>query len=143
MKWVSTLFHIFLHWLIRDVGLGKTIQVIAFLAHLKDIGKAGPHLIIVPSSTLDNWLREFSRFAPSLIVVSYYGSQAERQMLRYDYKGREDLDVVVTTYNMASGGSDDRKFLRRMEFQVRIPLNGAVTEFDKCNRHVLMMKVIN
>ena len=69
---------------------------------------------------MDNWLREFSKFAPTLNVVSYYGNQAERHELRYDYKGREDLDAVVTTYNMAAGSSDDRKFLRRMEFQVSV-----------------------
>ena len=40
--------------LAEEMGLGKTVQVIAFLAHLKEIGIQGdgPHLIIVPSSTL-------------------------------------------------------------------------------------------
>jgi SWI/SNF-related matrix-associated actin-dependent regulator 1 of chromatin subfamily A len=29
-------------------GLGKTIQVISFFAHLKEHGSKGPHLVIVP-----------------------------------------------------------------------------------------------
>lgn len=29
-------------------GLGKTIQVISFLSYLKEQGKKGPHLIVVP-----------------------------------------------------------------------------------------------
>ena len=33
-------------------GLGKTAQVIAFLAHLLQTGSEGPHLIVVPSSTV-------------------------------------------------------------------------------------------
>ncbi len=33
-------------------GLGKTVQAIAFLAHLSETGERGPHLIIVPASTL-------------------------------------------------------------------------------------------
>ena len=33
------------------VGLGKTIQVISFLAYLKEQGKKGPHLIVVPYVT--------------------------------------------------------------------------------------------
>jgi SWI/SNF-related matrix-associated actin-dependent regulator 1 of chromatin subfamily A len=33
-------------------GLGKTIQTIAFLAHLLEEGHTGPHVIIVPSSTI-------------------------------------------------------------------------------------------
>ena len=35
-----------------EMGLGKTIQSIAFIAHLKEMGDEGPHLIIVPSSTM-------------------------------------------------------------------------------------------
>jgi len=31
-----------------SVGLGKTIQVIAFLAHLKERKVKGPHMIFVP-----------------------------------------------------------------------------------------------
>jgi SNF2 family DNA or RNA helicase len=30
------------------VGLGKTVQVISFIAHLKASGNRGPHLIVVP-----------------------------------------------------------------------------------------------
>ncbi len=30
------------------IGLGKTIQVIAFFSLLKQQGKSGPHLIVVP-----------------------------------------------------------------------------------------------
>ena len=33
---------------IRCPGLGKTIQVISFLAYLKEQGSKGPHLIVVP-----------------------------------------------------------------------------------------------
>ena len=33
-------------------GLGKTIQTIVFLSHLYEQGWKGPHLIVVPSSTL-------------------------------------------------------------------------------------------
>lgn len=35
------LAHVFL-------GLGKTVQVISFLAHLKEKGNKGPHLVVVP-----------------------------------------------------------------------------------------------
>ncbi len=52
------------------LGLGKTIQTIAFLAHLaeeKDIW--GPFLIIAPVVTLHNWYKEFSRFCPAFKVM--------------------------------------------------------------------------
>lgn len=39
-----------------EMGLGKTVQIIAFLTYLKEAGlrdeKDGPHLIVVPSSTM-------------------------------------------------------------------------------------------
>lgn len=35
-----------------EMGLGKTVQAISFLAYLKQIEEEGPHLIVVPSSTL-------------------------------------------------------------------------------------------
>ena len=39
-----------------EMGLGKTVQIIAFLTYLKEADlideKDGPHLIIVPSSTI-------------------------------------------------------------------------------------------
>ncbi len=35
-----------------EMGLGKTIQAISFLAHLKELGDEGPHLVVVPSSTM-------------------------------------------------------------------------------------------
>lgn len=33
---------------LETAGLGKTIQVISFLAHLQETGNKGPHLIVVP-----------------------------------------------------------------------------------------------
>lgn len=43
-----------------EMGLGKTIQVIAFLTYLKEANlldeKDGPHLIVVPSSTMGKYI---------------------------------------------------------------------------------------
>jgi SWI/SNF-related matrix-associated actin-dependent regulator 1 of chromatin subfamily A len=50
------------------MGLGKTIQCIAFIAHLFETQRRGPHLIVVPGSTLDNWLREFEKWLPDMTV---------------------------------------------------------------------------
>jgi SWI/SNF-related matrix-associated actin-dependent regulator 1 of chromatin subfamily A len=97
-----------------DMGLGKTCQVIAFLAYLQTQQVDGVHLIIVPGSTLENWLREFERFAPDLHVRPYYGSQAEREEVRYSLEQDFDqLDAIVTTYDMAVG-PEDNKFLRKL-----------------------------
>lgn len=74
VNWLALLYKYNLSCILADdMGLGKTCQVIAFLAHLFEKGVKGPHLIVVPGSTLENWLREFSIFCPTLSVVPYYG----------------------------------------------------------------------
>lgn len=74
INWLSLIFDKELSCILADdMGLGKTCQVIAFLAHLLEKGIKGPHLVIVPGSTLENWLREFQQFCPTLRVMPYYG----------------------------------------------------------------------
>lgn len=122
------------------MGLGKTSQVISLIAHLLENGETGPHLIIVPSSTLDNWLREFKRWwvsriaefisslnslfvnrVPSdLYVKPYHGSQSERFHLREEILASRSYHVILTTYNIATGSKEDRSFLRKMKFKSMI-----------------------
>jgi len=76
-----------------DMGLGKTIQSIAALLRLKEEGLLDKGcLIVAPAALLNNWEKEFSRFAPSLGVSRYHGNR--RQLDR----GR---DVFLTTYQTA------------------------------------------
>ena len=75
INWLSLLFGKNLSCILADdMGLGKTCQVVSFLAHLLEQGETGPHLVIVPSSTLENWLREFATFCPTLSVMPYHGT---------------------------------------------------------------------
>lgn len=74
INWLYLLFRNNLSCILADdMGLGKTCQVIAFLAHLRETGIKGPHLVVVPGSTLENWLQEFSTYCPDLTVMPYYG----------------------------------------------------------------------
>ena len=60
LNWLNLLFRNNVSGILADdMGLGKTLQTIAFIAHLSEIGETGPHLIVVPSATLENWLRAF------------------------------------------------------------------------------------
>lgn len=63
LNWMVVMHQVQTNGILADeMGLGKTIQVIAFLAYLKESGKAKyPHLVVVPSSTLDNWDQEFAK----------------------------------------------------------------------------------
>ncbi|XP_003486511.1 SWI/SNF-related matrix-associated actin-dependent regulator of chromatin subfamily A containing DEAD/H box 1 homolog [Bombus vosnesenskii] len=103
-----------------EMGLGKTVQVIAFLTYLKEAGlrdeKDGPHLIVVPSSTMENWNNELERWSPGLKVVQYYGSQEERKEMRLGWRNGDldDVDVLLTTYNLISSTPEERRLFRVM-----------------------------
>jgi hypothetical protein len=51
------------------LGLGKTLQTISLLAYLREDRKMhGPHLVIVPKTTVGNWLKEFAKWCPAIKV---------------------------------------------------------------------------
>eukprot|EP00388_Colpodella_angusta_P004909 GDKJ01015639.1.p1 GENE.GDKJ01015639.1~~GDKJ01015639.1.p1 ORF type:complete len:1479 (-),score=376.60 GDKJ01015639.1:106-4311(-) len=80
LEWMVSLFNNNLHGILADeMGLGKTVMTIALFAHLlHKYSHTGPHLVVVPLSTLPNWLAEAEAFCPSLRVISYSGNPAER-----------------------------------------------------------------
>uniref|UniRef100_A0A2K6FTN4 DNA helicase n=1 Tax=Propithecus coquereli TaxID=379532 RepID=A0A2K6FTN4_PROCO len=122
LNWLALVHKHGLNGILADeMGLGKTIQAIAFLAYLYQEGNNGPHLIVVPASTIDNWLREVNLWCPTLKVLCYYGSQEERKQIRFNIHSRyEDYNVIVTTYNCAISSSDDRSLFRRLKLNYAI-----------------------
>lgn len=104
---VNWLYYMFIRQqnaiLADDMGLGKTIQVIGLLTSLIQKHSCWPFLVVCPNSTVPNWRREIKNWAPSLQVVTYFGTQYSRQMAR-DYEmfpqGGRDLHchVVIASY---------------------------------------------
>lgn len=121
LNWLAVMHAQHVNGILADeMGLGKTVQVIAFLTYLKEAGlreeKDGPHLIVVPSSTMENWKNELERWSPSLKVVQYYGSQEERKEMRLGWRNGDldDVDVLLTTYNLISSTPEERRLFRVM-----------------------------
>jgi SWI/SNF-related matrix-associated actin-dependent regulator 1 of chromatin subfamily A len=113
INWLSLLYNNNLSCILADdMGLGKTCQVIAFLAHLHEQGEEGIHLLVVPASVVENWLREFERFCPTMSIMPYHASKAERPALQEQIKENRP-NVVITTYTLAKN-PEDRKFLRKL-----------------------------
>uniref|UniRef100_A0A8C8DEX7 DNA excision repair protein ERCC-6-like n=1 Tax=Oryzias sinensis TaxID=183150 RepID=A0A8C8DEX7_9TELE len=82
-----------------DMGLGKTIQVISFLSGMYDNELIKHTLLIMPTSLITNWIKEFSRWTPGMRVKEFHGaSKAERT--RSLEKVQRRSGVVITTYNM-------------------------------------------
>lgn len=144
LNWLSLLYHNGVSGILADdMGLGKTCQVIAFLSHLKEQNIPGPHLIIVPGSTLENWLREFQHFSKKMRVEPYYGSQTARYeqqeyILQSVEKGH--VDVIVTTYDLAFKGPDN-SFIRKCKPKACIYDEGHVLRNSNTQRYKQLMKI--
>ncbi|KAF9001710.1 SNF2 family N-terminal domain-containing protein [Cyathus striatus] len=85
----------------QPYGLGKTLQTISFLAYLKHYRDTpGPHLVVVPKSTLQNWAREFARWTLDFRIVTLAGSKDERAEVIANRLLPQDFEVCITTYEM-------------------------------------------
>ena len=94
---------------------GKTVQICTFVGNIIQIMDAAPVLVVVPNSTITNWVREFSRWAPKLRVAPFYGEAKARDIIKkYEMKHTSVLEgttgakfhVLVTTYNTITNQKD-------------------------------------
>ncbi|KAI9683443.1 MAG: hypothetical protein M1829_005515 [Trizodia sp. TS-e1964] len=118
LDWLKTLYENGLNGILADeMGLGKTIQTISLLAFLREMGTTGPFLVAAPLSTLSNWVEEFRKWTPSVPVVLYHGTIAEREQIRKNrIKGEnnQDFPVVCTSYEICM---NDRKYLANFSWK--------------------------
>lgn len=86
-----------------EMGLGKTLQTISLLGFLRQYkGLSGPHLIIVPKSTLGNWMNEIKRWCPDIRAVRFHGNQEERKHQMNNLIVYGKFDAVVTSYEVVT-----------------------------------------
>ena len=85
-----------------DMGIGKTIQTLAYLALRKQRDGAMPSLVIAPTSVTHTWESESQRFTPELRVLRLH-SGAERAA---KYQGIDGADIVVTSYALARADAE-------------------------------------
>ena len=90
------------------MGLGKTVQVIAFILLQREKVKHNVNLVVVPTSLIFNWQQEIKKFGPSINVHTIYGP--ERIKNTHDY---DQYEVILTSYGTLIA---DIVFLRTYEF---------------------------
>ncbi|MBE9186150.1 DEAD/DEAH box helicase [Microcoleus sp. LEGE 07076] len=80
-----------------DMGLGKSIELIAFLLHLQEQNSLeAPTLLVCPTSVLGNWEREVKKFGPTLKVLVHHGDKrAKGKAFAAAIKGK---NLIVTSY---------------------------------------------
>ncbi|XP_047449007.1 DNA excision repair protein ERCC-6-like isoform X2 [Mugil cephalus] len=82
-----------------DMGLGKTIQVISFLSGMYDNELVKHTLLVMPTSLITNWTKEFAKWTPGMRVKEFHGaSKGERT--RNLEKVQRRGGVIITTYTM-------------------------------------------
>jgi non-specific serine/threonine protein kinase len=106
-----------------DMGIGKTVQTLAFLLSLKEAqhlpplsrvggqGEGLTSLIVMPRSLLFNWEREAAKFTPGLKVLVHAENRTKKAM------HFERYDLVLTTYGILLRDID---MLRKYRFHYAI-----------------------
>lgn len=134
IKWLISLYQNGLSGILADqMGLGKTVQTIGFLSHLRSKGLNGPFLVLGPLSTLPNWVNEFQKWCPSMKAILYHGTRQERQHLRDTMlpisKVDENFPVIVTSYEIVLA---DSKFLQKYKFKYIVVDEGHRLKNSNC-----------
>ncbi|XP_066256953.1 ATP-dependent helicase brm-like isoform X2 [Euwallacea similis] len=137
LEWLVSLYNNNLNGILADeMGLGKTIQTIGLVTYLMEKKKVnGPFLIIVPLSTLSNWVLEFEKWAPSVIVVSYKGSPGGRRQIQGQMRSTK-FNVLLTTYEYVI---KDKGVLAKLQWKYMIIDEGHRMK----NHHCKLTQVLN
>lgn len=108
-RWLKTLSEFgFGGILADDMGLGKSLQIIALLMSEKArrISEGAAHavsIIVCPTTLILNWAGEFAKFAPDMKVLSVMGSYNERRLLAAEI---DSHDVIITSYELIRRDDD-------------------------------------
>lgn len=109
-KWLKYIVAEGLGGLLADeMGLGKTLQIISLLADPGD-HQPFPALVVAPGSLLENWCREFEKFAPQLNVLKHSG-----QARSGSPTALSGYDIIVCSYETVS---IDNSLLQMFEWSV-------------------------
>lgn len=93
--------------LAQDVGMGKTVEMLALIATNK---ANGPTLVVLPTTMLSIWESEIQKHVPNLSVVKFHGARRTRNMDKL-----RQSDIVLTTYRIVVN-----------ETQQHVPTIGAI-----------------
>lgn len=115
-----------------EMGLGKTVQVIVLiLIHLEEAGSNS--LIIAPTTLLENWRREFQKFAPTIRTVIHRGAG------RTGFPSKlKSSDVILTSYETAVR---DLSLLKMLEWDLVVLDEAQAIKNSRTQRAVAIKEI--
>ncbi|KAF0269384.1 hypothetical protein FOG48_01298 [Hanseniaspora uvarum] len=112
-EWLLSLYINGLNGLLSDeMGLGKTLQILLLLCfiyeneQMKNNKTENIFLIVVPLTTLDNWVNEIKKFCPDLPYLKYYGKEIRDDFWKTSkrkaglFSNNNRSGVLLTTYEI-------------------------------------------
>ncbi|XP_048045025.1 probable global transcription activator SNF2L2 isoform X3 [Megalobrama amblycephala] len=137
LEWMVSLYNNNLNGILADeMGLGKTIQTIALITYLMENKRLnGPYLIIVPLSTLSNWVYELDKWAPSIVKIAYKGTPSMRRSFVPQLRSGK-FNVLITTYEYII---KDKHILAKIRWKYMIVDEGHRMK----NHHCKLTQVLN
>ncbi|XP_051525599.1 probable global transcription activator SNF2L2 isoform X2 [Myxocyprinus asiaticus] len=137
LEWMVSLYNNNLNGILADeMGLGKTIQTIALITYLMEHKRLnGPYLIIVPLSTLSNWVYELDKWSPSIVKIAYKGTPSMRRSLVPQLRSGK-FNVLLTTYEYII---KDKQILAKIRWKYMIVDEGHRMK----NHHCKLTQVLN
>ncbi|XP_061397937.1 chromatin-remodeling complex ATPase chain Iswi-like [Musca vetustissima] len=131
LNWMISLYENNICGILADeMGLGKTLQTISLLGYMKHhCNEAGPHLVIVPKSTLQNWMNEFQKWCPTIRAICLIGDKSDRKDFKKDILAVGNWDVCVTSYEMIRY---EKQVLQKIQWRYMVIDEAHRIKNEKC-----------
>lgn len=112
--------------LFDEPGTGKTITTILGVCERATTHDVLPVLVVCPASVVDNWVSEFSKWAPQYRAVAWRGNKTQRE--RLIGSGHQ---IFVTSYDTAR---NDASSANARDGNPLIALGASTVIADECHR---------
>lgn len=105
VRWLKTIYKCGLGGVLADeMGLGKSIQTIMFIKEILKEKKDAKIIIVVPTSLIYNWEKEFLKFAPNLKYVVVANNKQRRLEV---FSKKDEYNIFVTSYGLIKNDKDE------------------------------------
>ncbi|XP_069651039.1 E1A-binding protein p400 [Haliaeetus albicilla] len=99
LQWLAKLYKMNLNGILADeAGLGKTVQVVAFFAHLAcNEDNWGPILVVSQDLNVLKWETELKCWCPALKILLYLGNPGELFLKRQEWTDPNNFNVCIAS----------------------------------------------